>query len=231
MNVSPIASFGFKANTAVYDFVDNETPAETKTKKHLDSELKKKVPNDKKGRTFIEWLSARGLEVCYSRPYVTHIVKGYPNDNGKIVKSDDNILVNKGSGSYLLSDTSQFTMNRPINNAIDGTIRVDLTFREANISETKMPTTRGHVGDYNEIDTIEISDIKKASKRMWKPYIICYSILSAIGIGCIAGLAWLIPLHLNKTKIMQKTETIELIEKAQPQKFAKDTLEIMKKRI
>ena len=239
MNVSPINSFGFKAKTTVYDFVDNATPEEERTKTHLDAELEKKVPNDRKGRSLIEWANARGLEVCYSRPYETRIVKGYRKENGKPVKIDKSIMVNEDIRPYLSRDISQFIENHPIEGVENGIIQVDLTFRKDkrrtkdSKQKIEIPTTRGFVGDYNENDSIEFGNIKETSKRLWKPYNICYGIMYEIGIGCIAGLCWLVPLHLkmDKTKTLPKTDTIELIQKVQPEKLTKNTIKFLDKRI
>jgi len=67
---------------------------------------------------------------------------------------------------------------------------------------------------------------------MWKELNFCYGIMSAIGIGCIIGLCWLIPNMLKSdAKTLKKVDSIELIEKAQPPKIAKDTLKILGKRI
>ena len=233
MYISPVSNTNFKAS--VYDFVNDPTPEETKTIEHLNAELKKKVPHGRKGRTYIEWINKRGLEVCYSRPYETVIVKGYRNDNGEIVKVDENIPI--GSRPYLSQDLSQFIENRPLKNVKDGTIQVDLTFRKNKSIDSKeeifIPTTRGYIGDYNENDTLEFGDIKKVSHKMWKPFNVCYGIMSAIGIGCLAGLCWLIPMTLknDKAKTIQKADTVELVTKAQPQKIAKNTLMIMGKKI
>ena len=215
MNVSPINSFAFKANATVFDFVTDPTPEEAKTKEHLDAELAKKVPNDRKGRSFIEWVNARGLEVCYSRPYETVLVEGYSNNNGKPVKIGESVMVNEDVRPYLSRDIN-FIENRPIKGVDNGVIQVDLTFRKDQKidpnREIYIPTTRGFVGDYNVNDSIEFDDVKKVSRRMWKPLNVCYGILSAIGIGCVAGLCWLIPLTLkmDKTKTLPKNDTIEL---------------------
>jgi hypothetical protein len=239
MNVSPINSFAFKANATVFDFVTDPTPEEAKTKEHLDAELAKKVPNDRKGRSFIEWVNARGLEVCYSRPYATCLVKGYRKENGELVKIDEVVKVHEGTRPYLSRDILHLIENRPIKGVDNGVIQVDLTFRkdkeqiEGPNQEIKTPTTRGLVGDYNKNDSIEFSEIKEASKRLWKPFNICYGIMSAIGIGCLAGLCWLIPLTLemDKTKTLPQNDTIELVQKIQPQKLVKDTIKVLDKRI
>lgn len=236
MHILPISNLNFKKNATVYDFVDNPTPEEIKTKEHLDAELAKKVPHDRKGRSIIEWVNSKGLEVCYSRPYETVIVKGYSYGNEKPIKVNESVMVNEGIRPYLSRDIN-FLENRQLEDVDNGVIQVDLTFRKDKESDPNreicVPTTKGYVGDYNVNDSIDFSDIKKVSRILWKPLNVCYGIMSAIGIGCFAGLCWLIPLTLktDKTKTLPKTDTIGLVEKMQPQKIARDTLEIMSKRI
>ena len=200
MRVQKISDMSFKSN--IYDFVTNPTPNETLTKKHLDSQLRKNVPNDKQGRTVIEYINDKGLDVCYSRPYITQIKNGYYK-------------------------------NTQIEDIKDGFIQVDLTHKSDKKEFINMPTNDGTVGIYNGNDNIEFGDIKKTCSKMLNRFKYCYAMLAAISVAVIAWLCVSVMsvMKAEKGRTIPKTSNIELIKNTNIQNLAKNSLELMGKRI
>lgn len=200
MRIQKINDMNFKSN--VYDFITNPTPNETLTKKHLDSQLRKNIPDDNQGRTVIEYINGKGLDVCYSRPYITQIRGGYYKNNPIENIKDGCIQLDLIHRSY----KDEFTY-MPTNNGTVGIYNENDNIEFDDIKKTCSKMTNRFKYCYAMLATIFVAIIA------W----LCFSVMSVM--------------KAEKGRTIPQKGNIELIKNTNIQNLTKNSLELVGKRI